>query len=75
MNKQNQFDKKRQLKQQQNADDDDEQIEKTLNFFDSILDQYLTDQDIIDENNIQKSSPQVKSTNDIAIPQNVSLKV
>jgi hypothetical protein len=73
MNKQNQFDKKRQLKQQQN--DDDEQIEKTLNFFDSILDQYLTDQDIKDENNIQKSSAQVKSANDISIPQNVSLKL
>jgi hypothetical protein len=43
-----QYDRKRKLKQtfQQKNDEDDEQIEKTLNFFDSILDQYLSDQDI-----------------------------
>jgi hypothetical protein len=65
MNKQNLFDKKRQSKQQQNVDD--EQIEKTLNYFDSILNQYLTDQDTIDENRIQN-----KSTNGTSIQQNVS---
>jgi hypothetical protein len=67
MNKQNLFDKKRQSKQQQSIDD--EQIEKTLNFFDSILNQYLTDQDTTDENKIQK-----KFTKDTSIQQNVSLK-
>jgi len=66
MNKQNLFDKKRQSKQQQNVDD--EQIEKTLNYFDSILNQYLTDQDTIDQNRIQN-----KSTNGTSIQQNVSL--
>jgi hypothetical protein len=40
MNKQNPIDKKRQLKQQLN-DVDDEQVKKTLNYFDSILDQYI----------------------------------
>jgi hypothetical protein len=66
MNKLNQFDEKRKLKQRQddNNDDDDEQIEKTLNFLDSILDQYLTEQDIIPENQIRKSS-RIKSSSDI----------
>jgi len=47
-----QYDVKRKLKQnyQQKTDEDDEQVEKTLNFFDSILDQYLDDQDTNDEN-------------------------
>jgi hypothetical protein len=47
-----QYDIKRKLKQnyQQKTDEDDEQVEKTLNFFDSILDQYLDDQDTNDEN-------------------------
>ena len=69
MNKYNQFDKKRKSKSQQQNDDDDEQIEKTLNFFDSILDPYLTDQDIINDNHIQKSS----RSNGISIQQNVCL--
>lgn len=47
MIKQHHFDKKRLF----SDNDDDEQIEKTLNFFDSILNQYLTDQDKIEENN------------------------
>jgi hypothetical protein len=52
MDNHNEYDKKRKLKQsyQQKKDEDDEQVEKTLNFFDSILDQYLSDQDTNDEN-------------------------
>ena len=42
-----QYDKKRKLKQK-STDEDDEQIEKTLNFFDSIIDPYLNDQYIND---------------------------
>ncbi len=42
-----QYDKKRKLKQKL-TDEDDEQIEKTLNFFDSIIDPYLNDQYIND---------------------------
>jgi len=73
MTKQNQFDNKYKLMQEQN-DDDDEQIKKTLNFFDSILDPYLNDEDIIDE----KSTHQVKPTTNIITRQrkhdsNVSL--
>ncbi len=44
-----QYDKKRQLKPK-SSDEDDEQIEKTLNFFDSIIDPYLHDQEMNDEN-------------------------
>jgi hypothetical protein len=46
-----QYDKKRRLKQnlQQKNDEDDDQIEKTLNFFDAMLDPYLTDQDTIED--------------------------
>jgi len=44
-----QYDRKRKLKQK-STDEDDEQIEKTLNFFDSIIDPYLNDQDTNDEN-------------------------
>jgi hypothetical protein len=73
MTKQNQFDNKYKLIQEQN-DDDDEQIKKTLNFFDSILDPYLNDEDVIDE----KSTHQVKPTTSIITRQrkhdsNVSL--
>jgi hypothetical protein len=71
MNKQNPIDKKRQLKQQLN-DVDDEQVKKTLNYFDSILDQYILDQDIIEDKNIQNFYPQIKSTDGIFIQQNVS---
>jgi len=71
MNKQNPIDKKRQLKQQLN-DVDDEQVKKTLNYFDSILDQYILDQDIIEDKNIQNFYPQIKSTDSIIIQQNVS---
>ena len=44
-----QTDRKRHLQQVQTAkhdDEDDEQIERTLNFFDAILDPYLTDHDL-----------------------------
>ena len=71
MNKENHYEKKRKLiqKQQQNTttnnnhgdDDDDEQIKKTLNFLDSILDQY-----ILDENEIKKSYSQIKSMDNIS---------
>lgn len=46
-----QFDQKRKLKQcsQLKNEEDDEQIAKTMNFFDSILDQYLSDQDTPDD--------------------------
>lgn len=44
-----QYDKKRRIKEKI-SDEDDEQIEKTLNFFDSIIDPYLHDQEINDEN-------------------------
>ena len=46
-----QYDQKRKLKpnSQQKIDEDDEQIAKTMNFFDSILDQYLSDQETNDE--------------------------
>ena len=48
-----QYDKKRKFKrnsQPKSNDTDDEQIEKTMNFFDSIIDPYLSDQDLNDEN-------------------------
>ncbi|CAF3126206.1 unnamed protein product [Rotaria sp. Silwood2] len=68
MNKQNQYDKKHKFTQQKNDNnDDDAQIEKTLNFFDSILNEYLYDQDITDESKIEKSYSQTKSTNNIGI--------
>ncbi|CAM2720232.1 unnamed protein product [Rotaria socialis] len=57
----NQYDKKRKLMQQQN--DDDEQIEKTLKYFDEILDEYLCDEDITDENTNHKSHSQTRFTN------------
>ncbi|CAF2102119.1 unnamed protein product [Rotaria magnacalcarata] len=57
----NQYDKKRKLMQQQN--DDDEQIEKTLKYFDEILDEYLCDDDITDENTVHKSHSQTRFTN------------
>ncbi len=47
-----QYDKKRKLKQK-SLDEDDEQIEKTLNFFDSIIDPYLHDQETHEENKIK----------------------
>ncbi|CAF4731721.1 unnamed protein product, partial [Rotaria magnacalcarata] len=47
--------------QQQN--DDDEQIEKTLKYFDEILDEYLCDDDITDENTVHKSHSQTRFTN------------
>lgn len=49
-----QYDKKRRLKQKA-SDEDDEQIEKTLNFFDSIIDSYIHDQEINDENKMKKN--------------------
>jgi hypothetical protein len=52
MDKQNQLDQK--YRSQYRNEDDDEQIQKTLNFFDSILDQYLYDQDVTDENKSKK---------------------
>ncbi|CAF1105456.1 unnamed protein product [Rotaria sordida] len=70
MNKQNQYDKKRKFLQQKTDDNDDEQIEKTLNFFDSMLNEYLYDQNITDENKIEKSYSQMKSTNNIGNRQN-----
>ncbi|CAF3529157.1 unnamed protein product [Rotaria sp. Silwood1] len=70
MNKQNQHDKKRKFIQHKNNNDDDEQIEKTLNYFDSILNEYLCDQDIRDENKIEKSYSRIKSSNNIGIQQN-----
>ena len=36
-------------------DEDDEQVEKTLSFFDAMLDPYLVDQEINDENHSQLS--------------------
>lgn len=44
MNKQHQFDRKRL------SNYDDEQVEKTLNFFDAILDPYLHEQDKFEDN-------------------------
>lgn len=46
-----QYDQKRKSKpnSQQKLDEDDEQIAKTMNFFDSILDQYLSDQETTEE--------------------------
>ena len=44
-----QVDRKRKFKQAKTIDEDDEQIEKTLNFFDSIIDPYLLDQDTHDQ--------------------------
>lgn len=79
MNKQNPIDKKRKLIQQRNDnyksyyvndDDEDEQVKKTLNYFDSILDEYISKQDTFNENKIEKSYLQSKSTNGIAIQQN-----
>ena len=48
MDHQCQYDEKRHFKQisSKKIDEDEEQIEKTLNFFDSILDPYLNDQEI-----------------------------
>lgn len=71
---QNRFDNK--CKSIQEENDDDEQVKKTLNFFDSILDPYLNDENITDE----KSDHQAKPTNSITIQQqkhdfNVSLSL
>ena len=43
-----QYDRKRKLKQKI-VEEDDEQVEKTLNFFDSIIDPYLLDQETQDQ--------------------------
>ncbi|CAF4387421.1 unnamed protein product, partial [Adineta steineri] len=40
---------------QQKTEEDDEQIAKTMNFFDSILDQYLSDHDTLDENKSRRA--------------------
>jgi len=45
MNKQNQLENKRKFNRAQDIDDD-EQMEKTLNFFDAIIDQYLNDENV-----------------------------
>lgn len=53
MDNQCQYDKKRKLKHsfpQKSADADEEQIEKTMNFFDSIIDPYLSDENTNEEN-------------------------
>ncbi|CAF3727220.1 unnamed protein product [Adineta steineri] len=52
-----QYDQKRKVKQssQQKTEEDDEQIAKTMNFFDSILDQYLSDHDTLDENKSRRA--------------------
>ncbi|CAF2092420.1 unnamed protein product [Rotaria magnacalcarata] len=64
-----QYDKKRKLKQnvQPKANDaDEEQIEKTMNYFDSLIDPYLSDQETNTENKSRRSLttstniPQVK---------------
>jgi hypothetical protein len=47
-----QYDRKRKLKPK-STDEDDEQVEKTLNFFDSIIDPYLHDQERQEENKIK----------------------
>lgn len=65
MNPAQQYDKKRKFIQQQQ--DDDEQIERTLKYFDSILDEYLYDNDISDENTIQKSYSQTRFVNDVPV--------
>lgn len=56
-----QYDQKRKMKQssQQKSEEDDEQIAKTMNFFDSILDQYLSDQDTVDESKREPSLAQL----------------
>jgi hypothetical protein len=66
MYRQHQLDKKRKLIKQQN-DNDDEQIKKTLHYFDSILDQYLSNDD--DDTVTKTSYSQIKSTNSIPIQQ------
>ncbi|UJR08936.1 hypothetical protein I4U23_013188 [Adineta vaga] len=57
MNKQNKYSKQENI--------DDEQIEKTLNFFDSILDPYLKDEEVMEK----KSDQQLIPTNSLAIQQ------
>lgn len=47
-----QHDRKRKFKPK-SVDEDDEQIEKTLNFFDSIIDPYLLDQETQDQQKIK----------------------
>lgn len=64
MDNQSQYDKKRKLKQssqQKSIDADDEQVEKTLNFFDSLIDPYLSDQEKPDENKSKKSFSKQKN--------------
>ena len=57
-----QYDKKRRIKSK-TTDEDDEQIEKTLNFFDSLIDPYLHDQEMNDENKIKLERKLSNKTN------------
>lgn len=57
-----QYDRKRRMKMK-SIDEDDEQIEKTLNFFDSIIDPYLNDQDLNDENKMKFEQKTSTTTN------------
>lgn len=58
-----QYDRKRKLKQKI-VEEDDEQVEKTLNFFDSIIDPYLLDQETQDQQRTKsdrKITPPIKT--------------
>lgn len=63
MNKQNQIiEKKRKLIHQQNDNEHDEQVEKALKFFDSILDEYLNDENTKDDDTIEKPYGHIRFT-------------